>query len=282
MRTLDTRAVRFGELAGPLVHGSVFFDWQLISTQEFAEHLDYSFEKLIAANEIPYAPVFVQTRIDQYPSVGDRIAVETVPLQVGTHRIDLRYEFLDGTGDTFGVGQITHVTISPDGSAKPLPEAVQARANEYVADDTNSLAFEGTDKRPTGSRETFSDSFCINRPLIEGSQLAYFEEYPRLATIALERYLAEQSVSLTESTNDRQPFQLQQWEWSFNAPVAYGVTLDVNTTIVDVSEKTVRVAHTFTQKGRTLIEGWTEYGCFDSDGEPTAFEERILRALPPV
>jgi acyl-CoA thioesterase FadM len=278
MRTLDTRAVRFGELAGPLVHGSAFFDWQLISTQEFAAAIDYPFEQLIAVDEIPYAPVFTQTRIDQYPSVGDRIAVETTPVAVGDHRIDLLYEFLNGTDETFGVGQITHVTISPNGGAKPLPEPVQARANEHVADDIEGeVEFDA--ERPAYSERTYDDSFRIQRPLIEGSELAYFEEYPRLATIALERYLTEHGISLPENTGDRHPFQIRQWEWSFNAPVAYGTILDVNATIVDVSEESILVAHTFEQEGRARIEGWTEYGCFDSDGEPIAFDECILRTL---
>lgn len=279
MRTLETRAVRFGELAGPLAHGSAFFDWQLISTQEFAEAIGYPLEQLIADDEIPYAPVFAQTRINHYPSVGDRIAVETTPLQVGEHRIDLRYEFLDGAGGTFGVSQISHVSIRPDGTAKPLPEAVRERVTEHVADDTDSLTLEFDADRPINSERTYGESFRVHRPLTEGSELAYFEEYPRLATIALERYLTEQDVSLPEITGDRQPLRIRQWEWNFSSPVAYGTTLDVNATVADVSEETVLVAHTFEQDGRARIEGWTEYGCFDSDGEPIAFEERIPRAL---
>lgn len=279
MRTLKTRAVRFGELAGPLVHGSAFFDWQLISTQEFAEAIGYPLEQLIAVDEIPYAPVFAQTRIDQYPSVGDSIAVETTPVQVGEHRIDLRYEFLDGAGEMFGTGQISHVTISSDGTAKPLPEAVRERVTERVADDADSPTLEFDAEWPVRSERTYGESFRVHRPLTEGSELAYFEEYPRLATIALERYLAEQGLSLPETSDDRQPFRLQGWEWNFNSPVAYGTMLDVNATITDVSEESVLVAHTFEQDGRTRIEGWTEYGCFDSDGEPIAFEERIHNAL---
>lgn len=279
MQTLETRTVRFGELAGALAQGSAFFDWQLISTQEFAEAIGYPLEQLIAADEIPYAPVFTQTRIDHYPSVGDCIAVETTPLQVGEHRIDLRYDFLDGTGETFGVGTITHVTIGSDGNAKPLPKAVQTRVNEHIADDIDSPPFGFDMERPASSERTYSESFRVHRPLTEGSKLAYFEEYPRLAMIALERYLAEQGVSLPKITDDRHPFRLRRWEWSFNAPVAYGTMLEVNATITDSSEKSVRVVHTFEQDGRARIEGWTEYGCFDPDGEPIAFEERTLRAL---
>ena len=279
MRTLDTRTVRFGELAGPLVHGSAFFDWQLISTQEFAAAIGYPLEQLIAADEIPYAPVFVQTHIDRYPGVGDHIAVETTPLQVGEHRIVLRYEFLDDTGEPFGDSRITHVTISPDGTAKPIPEAVWKRANEDVTDDTESPEFEFDAERPTDADPTYSDSFEIRRPLIEGSELAYFEEYPRLATIVLERHLEGQGVSLATIDNDRQSLRLRRWEWSFNAPVSYGTILDVNATVVDSSDERVLVFHTFEQEGRTLIEGWTEYGCFDADGEPVVFVERILEAL---
>lgn len=281
MRTLKTRAVRFGELAGSLAHGSAFFDWQLISTQEFAAAIGSPFEQLIADDEIPYAPVFVQTRINRYPSVGDRIAVETIPHQVGEHRIDLCYEFLDGTGKSFGVSQISHVTISPDGSAKPLPEAVRARVTKHVTDHTDAptLEFGFDGEQPANPKRTYGESFRVHRPLTEGSELAYFEEYPRLATIALENHLTEQGVSLPEITDDRHPFRLQRWEWSFNAPVGYGTTLDVNATITDISEETVRVVHTFEQDGRACIEGWTEYGCFDPDGEPIVFEERTRSAL---
>jgi hypothetical protein len=63
--------------------------------------------------------------------------------------------------------------------------------------------------------------------------------------------------------------------------VAYGTTLDVNATVVDASERTVLVFHTFEQDGNTLIEGWTEYGCFDHTGAPTAFETRLLEAVSP-
>lgn len=279
MQTLETRPVRFGELAGSLVHGSAFFDWQLISTQEFAEAIEYPLEQLIAVDEIPYAPVFAQTRIDHYPSVGDRITVETTPLQVGKHHIDLRYDFLDGTGGTFGVGQVTHVTIRPDGSPKPLPKGVRVRVNERIDDDIDSPQLGFDAQRPASSERTYGESFRVHRPLMEGSELAYFEEYPRLAMIALERHLAEQGVPLPEITDDRQPFQLRQWEWNFNAPVAYGLTLNVNATIADISEASVRVVHTFEQDGRTCIEGQTEYGCFDPDGEPITFGERTLKAL---
>jgi acyl-CoA thioesterase FadM len=277
MRTIETRAIHFGELAGPLVHDSAFFDWQLISTQAFAETIGYPLEQLIDADEIPYAPVFVQTRIDRYPGVGDRIAVETTPVLVGEHRVVLRYEFLDGDDELFAEARITHVSISPDGTAKPLPETVRTRMNEGVADDATGLDFEFDAGRPAGTDPTYRDSFEIRRPLIEGSELAYFEEYPRLATIALERHLEEQGVSLLET--DDKHLRLRQWEWSFNAPVAYGTTLDVNATVAESAEGGVRVFHTFEQDGRPLIEGWSEYGCFDENGESVGFAERIRAAL---
>ena len=278
MRTIEARAVRFGELAGRLAHGSAFFDWQLISTQEFAETIDYPFEALITADEIPYAPVLAQTHIDRYPGVGDRIAIETTPLQVGEHRVVLRYAFLDGDDEPFGEGRITHVTISPDGTAKPLPETVRRRANEGVADDTTTLDVEFDAERPADTDPTYSDSFEVRRPLVEGSELAYFEEYPRLAAIALERHLEEHGVSLRDTDDDRQ-LRLRRWEWSFNAPVADGTTLDVNATVADVSAERVLVSHTFEGAGRPLIEGWTEYGCFDGNGERVAFDKHILDAL---
>lgn len=278
MRTIETRAVRFGELAGQLAHGSTFFDWQLISTQEFAETVGYPLEELIDADEIPYAPVLAQTHVNRYPGVSDRIAVETTPVLVGEHRVVLRYEFLNGDGEPFAESRITHVSISPDGTAKPLPETVRARMNDGVTDDTTTLDFHFDTERPAEADPTYDDSFEIRRPLIEGSELAYFEEYPRLAIIALERYLEEHGVSLRETDDDRH-LRFRRWEWDFTAPVAYGTTLDVNATVVDSSKDTILVFHSFEQDGRALIEGWTEYGCFDGAGEPTTLDEHILEAL---
>lgn len=190
-----------------------------------------------------------------------------------------RDQFLDDTGEPFGDSRITHVTIGPDGNAKLLPETVRTRANEVITDGTDGFEFTFNTEYSAGSGPTYSDSFEIRRPLIEGSELAYFEEYPRLATIALERYLAEQDVPLAEIENDQHLLRLRQWEWDFNAPVSYGATLDVNATVTDISDERILVAHTFEEKGRALIEGWTEYGCFDGGGEPSAFKEHILEAM---
>ena len=79
MRTIDAHPVRFGELAGPLAHGAMFFDWELISTQEVATAFEYPFEDIVDADGIPYAPVVASTSVHRYPAFRDTVTVETTP-----------------------------------------------------------------------------------------------------------------------------------------------------------------------------------------------------------
>ena len=92
MRTIRDHPVRFGELAGPLVHGANVFDWQLVSTQELATAVGYPFEDLVADDAIPYAPVVVDTTIHRYPTFGDTVSVEVTPTRVGDSSLELVYD----------------------------------------------------------------------------------------------------------------------------------------------------------------------------------------------
>lgn len=316
MRTIESRAVRFGELAGPLVHGSAFFDWALVSTQTFAAAMDAPLEDIIRADAIPYAPVAVSGRVDRYPGLGDAVAVETTPVGVGDHGLDLRYDVLDAGGDPYGTVRIRHVTVAPDGSAEPLPGDLRERVRERLpgtgedSDRDGPTRDERTSGGPAGGAPgsdgpaggdpapgpgvagsprdggpppdadpTYGETFEVRRPHIEGSELAYFEEYPRFATVALERHLDRLGVPLADLRGEREPFRLRGWEWAFHSPVAYGTALDVTGTVTGVTEEAVRVAHRFADGGRTLIEGRTEYGCFDRGGEPAAFDDAVRAAL---
>lgn len=277
MRTIETRTVRFGELAGSLVHGSVFFDWELISTQEYASSIDYSFEDLISVDEIPYAPVTSKFEIENYPSMGDNIAVETTPVQVGDHRIDLQYRFVDGDGTEYGVGKITHVTIKPDGGAKPLPDYVKRAANNTVDTKSSSLTETNFGDLPVVN-STYDRTFRIRSPHIEGSSLAYFEEYPRFAAIALEEYLDEKGFHLSDQDKNYN-LKLRKVDWDFVSPVAYGAALTVNATVIDCTSRSITIAYSFEQEGRVLIEGWAEYSCFNSNGELASLDQDVRRIM---
>ncbi|MFB9807668.1 acyl-CoA thioesterase [Haladaptatus pallidirubidus] len=134
MQTIVDHPVQFGELAGSLVHGAMFFDWQLISTQKIAAAFDYSFEQILAADGIPYAPVVVDTSVDRYPTIGETVTVETTPQSVGDSSIELLYEMVDGDGERLATAQMIHVTISPAGTALALPEKTRSDFIEACAD----------------------------------------------------------------------------------------------------------------------------------------------------
>lgn len=275
MQTIANHRVQFGELAGPVVHGASFFDWQLISTQEIAAAFDYSFEEILAADGIPYAPVVVSMSVDRYPTTGDMITVETVPRSVGDSSVELIYEMTDGDGKQLATARMTHVTISPDGTALPLPEQIRPDIADACVDYDPTV---GPGMEPSENEDlpSFSSSFRIHSPHIEGAELAYFEEYPRFADIALEEYLSERGTSLAELQGEKQPYRIQDWRWEFQAPVQFESTLRVSCDVLEVDRETIRIAHELSSDGRSNITGITEYGCFDRDGAPVPFDESMV------
>lgn len=275
MRTIRDHPVRFGELAGPLVHGATVFDWQLISTQELASAVEYPFQALVEDDAIPYAPVVVDTTVHRYPTFDDTVSVDVTPTRVGDSSLELVYEVVGADGQPFSTGRMTHVTIAPEGGALALPDAVRDRldgmsGSRDVDPGPSDVAADA------GAHPTFEDSFRVHSPHIEGSELAYFEEYPRFADVALESFLADAGVDPSSVAGDRQPFRLRAWHWEFNSTVEFGSTLSVSTDVRSVTEDTVRVDHTFRTDGEVRIEGVTEYGCFDRDGEPTTYTEEMV------
>lgn len=284
MRTIDAHPVRFGELAGPLLDGARFFDWQLVSTQEVATAVGHPFEEIVADEGIPYAPVGLETSVERYPTFEDTVSVETVPRAVGETSVELVYEVVDDGGTVLSTGRMTHVTIAPAGGALALPGPVRDRlANERVDRDPNvgpSDAVEPGDDGPGAddpdALPTFASTFPIHAPHVEGSQLAYFEEYPRFGAIALEEFLDECGTTLGELAGPTQPFRLRDWRWEFTSPVPFESELRVQCDVRAVTEETVRVEHTLRTDEGVKIEGVTDYGCFDRSGRPVAFDDAAL------
>ena len=280
MRAITAHRVQFGELAGPLVHGATFFDWELIATQAVVRAFDYSFEAILADGGIPFAPVAVATSVRRYPTTGDTVHVDAVPLNVGDSSVELLYEVVDDGGDPFATARMTHVTIGPDGRALALPESIRADFADACVDRRVAVGpAEGSDGDggdEGDDRPAFDASFPVRSPHVEGAELAYFEEYPRFADVALEEFLVERGTSLAELSGERQPFRIRDWRWEFRSPVPFESTLRVDCDVRAVEAETVRVAHTLTSDGRTSIEGITEYGCFDRSGAPVAFDEDAL------
>lgn len=274
MRTIDAHPVRFGELAGPLVHGAMFFDWELVSTQEVAEAFDYPFEQIVAKDGIPYAPVIATTSVYRYPTFEDEVTVETVPRSVGDSSVELVYEMEDAEGEPLATARLTHVTIAPEGGALELPDGTREAFADALVEARPTVGPD--DSRGSGEYPSFESSFPIRSPHIEGSELAYFEEYPRFADVALENYLEEQETSLDDFSGEKQPFRIRDWQWEFNAPVPYESTLTAECDVIDVQDDTVRVAHTLKSDEVTSIEGITEYGCFDRQGNPVEFDAAML------
>ena len=277
MRTIDAHPVRFGELAGPLAHGAMFFDWELISTQEVATEFEYPFEDIVDDDGIPYAPVVASTSVHRYPAFRDTVTVETVPRDVGDSSVELVYEMTDADGDPLATARLTHVTIAPEGGALELPEATRegfadnlVETSPEVGPDTAGVKADG------GDFPTFSESFPIRSPHIEGSELAYFEEYPRFADAAMERFLEDSGTSLARLSGEKQPFRMRDWRWDFKSPVPYESTLTVETDVLDVEDDTVRVEHTLKSDDRVSIQGVTEYGCFTREGDPVDFDAEML------
>lgn len=274
MEAISEQPVRFGELAGELVHGTAFFNWELEATQELASAVEYSLQDILAAGGIPYAPVSAETSIDRYPRFGESLSVDVIPIDIGEHRVVLGYKFTSGE-ESLGEAEIVHVTIGPDGTALALPDHARDRLEEMRTTDENVQPKVVSSRSMSGDNGEFTRTFTIRTPHIEGADLAYFEEYPRFAAVVLEEYLEANGVHLS-SFDERYPFRLRSWSWSFREPVRFETDLTVRGTILDVNETEVVIFHEFRQNDRLLIEGTTEYGCFDSSGKSTCFPVKIL------
>ncbi|WP_424005739.1 acyl-CoA thioesterase (plasmid) [Haloarcula salina] len=273
MHTIESHDVRFGELAGPLVHGARFFDWELISTQVVTEAFGHAFEDIVDAGGIPYAPVVAATTVYRYPGFRDTVTVETTPTSVGESSVELCYKMTDGRGDRLATGQVTHVTIAPDGGAAPLPADTREQFQAALDESPPEVGPRGADGG--GELPHFSESFDIRSPHIECSELAYFEEYPRFADVALERFIESRGAGLDATDRDCKPFRLRDWRWEFLSPVEYESTLTVESDVRAVTEETLRIGHQFKSDGRVRIEGVTEYGCFDESGAPTSLAPQL-------
>ena len=276
MQTISDRPVYFGEFAGPLVQGAVFFDWQLISTQELAAAFGYSFEEILDKNGIPYAPVGVDATIHRYPTIGERITVNTHPLQVGESSLTLRYIVSDNDNEPLASIDATHVTIDANGGASPIPESTREAFAEAISDpghkpDPPTVT---ADPEPTHSFEWMTP---VRSPYIEGAELAYFEEYPRFADIALENYVSKQGQSVGELSGEKYPYRIRNWHWDFRAPVRFESELHIDCGVIACENDLIRVAHEFSTGETTNITGITEYGCFDETGAPTSFDNAMLK-----
>ncbi|ADJ16495.1 hypothetical protein C497_01575 [Halalkalicoccus jeotgali B3] len=267
--------MQFGELAGPLVHGATVFDWQLIATQQVAAAVEYSFRNILDDDGIPFAPVAVSTSVERYPTIEDRVDVEVVPLGVGNSSVELLYQMTDAEGDPLASARMVHVTIGPDGNALPLPDRVHAEFTNRLVDRDPTVGPE-TASADGGTYPRFESSVPIRSPHIEGAELAYFEEYPRFAGIALEEFLNERGTSLKKLSGEKQPFRLRDWRWEHKAPVPFESTLRVECNVIGIEHESVRIEHTLLADGRVGIEGVTEYGCFDRSGAAVPFDDRML------
>lgn len=280
MRAIDGRPVAFGELSGPLVHGSTLFDWQVVALQAFAAAVDHPFESIVAEGGVPWAPIVAATTVHRYPSIGDVVDVDIDPVHVGDSSVELVYATTDAAGEPLATARLTHVVVGPDGGALPLPDgtrsAVEAALVERDPEVGPTDAAAPADRDSSEPGPSFSASFTVHSPHVEGVEWGYFAEYPRFAAVALEEYLASAGTGLRALRGDRQPFKPSAWRWEFGAPVPLESTLEVRCDVVAVGPHALRVEHEFVCDGTTSIEGVTEYGCFDRSGAPVDFEPAAL------
>lgn len=266
METVSNHRVKFGELYGPVVHGSTIFDWHLWSTQQFANVQGCTFQELMNNNEIPYAPVSIAAKLFQYPTIGDRISIKAVPVDVGKSSITLAHTIHTASGKEIAELRSTHVTISPDNTAKSLPMEVRSRlVRDTVNYDSQPRTYEEYDE--VVPDYTFSDQFDIQSSHIEGSRLAYFEEYPRFLYTTLERFISDYGTEPEETHHDKKPHNLRRWAWEFHSPVPYESCLSVECELEKQAD-ICRVSHEMYAEGKKCIVGISDFTRFNGDGHP--------------
>ncbi len=281
MRAIEGHRVEFGELAGPLIRGSTLFDWQLIATQRLGLAVDYPFAEIVADDGVPYAPVVAATSVHRYPGLGESVDVDVVPINVGDSSTELVYDVTDDGGDPVATARITHVTVGPDGTARPLPGATRP-ALEALAVDRDPTVGPALEPGDALEGVTFSRRFPVRSPHVEGVEWGYFEEYPRFAMIAAEAHLEGRGGSLGTLTDGQGWFRPTAWRWEFGGPVPYESTLEVAWDVRAADTDGLLVEHTFEADGREAITGTSVYRCVDEAGEVCPLPEALIAAFKPT
>lgn len=281
------RRVRFGEACGPLMHYATYFDLLLCAFEELGRDFEESPEDVVAGGRVPYAPVSTTARIERYPRYGDSIRVDGAPVAVTERSFTTGYTF-DGKGGELGRGWITHMTIGTDGRAETLDPEFRERLVERRRDGPtppDATAAEppadAAATEPPPDATAFEWTTTFRSPHVEAAGVGYFAEYARALAVALEEHLDARGASLGAISGDRYPFYPVEWTLDFRRPIRFEDTVTVRGRVAETTPEAVTIRYGFvggTEDDRR-IAGHVRYGCFDAEGERTAFEKRALAAV---
>ncbi|UIP01499.1 thioesterase family protein (plasmid) [Halobaculum sp. CBA1158] len=270
--------VRFGELSyGPFMHNATFFDLLIEATEELSYELGYTVEEIVDAGGVPYAPVAIHAELSRYPRYDDTVVVGVDPVAVGETNVQFEYRFERAAdGERFGTARMVQITITPEGTAEPVPEDVRA---ELEARGPAGLEpIEITPRAPEGDGARFTREVPFRTPHIEAAGLGYFEDYARELSICLETFLEDRGHSLGTLTDGTYPFVPVDWNFTLERSIRFEDDIEIVGQTLDADDRSIDIAYQLRRPATDdiCIRGDVTYGCFGGDGERVAFPSEAV------
>lgn len=272
------RDVRFGDVGpGRLLHHTRVMHLLIVGCEAFANRLGVPFADVVSDGGVPYMPVAVRAAFDRYPRYGDTVSLHGTPVDVGDTSLTAGYVLRRADGDRLATATVVHVTVDADGTPQPVPDVVRERVDDGVGDVPgvdHGLAPEDADV----GDDPFGHEFTVRSPQLEAVGWGYFEEYFRAIATALEEHLDEYGRSLGDRSDPVYPFVPTGLAFEFRRPIRFEDVVSVEGRLAVDGADVVGHYRFGDERGPRLL-GVVTYGCFDENGEPTAFPETALAGV---
>ena len=111
--------------------------------------------------------------------------------------------------------------------------------------------------------------------------MVYYANYLKYFERARTQYLEDRGLSVSELMQAGRVFVVVHAEVEYRAPAYYGETLDIETTIPEMSPASITFAHVVRERrsGRLIVEGSARLAVTDGKGKVKRLDKQTVAAI---
>ncbi len=109
--------------------------------------------------------------------------------------------------------------------------------------------------------------------------VVYYANYLKYFEEARTHFFSTRGIPVKELAQKGTFFVVARQEVDYRAPAFYGDTLQVESTLVEMTSVRVVFKHTIQREGKVLVEGRTVAVCVGDDFKPKAIPKEVKKAL---
>ena len=111
--------------------------------------------------------------------------------------------------------------------------------------------------------------------------VVYYANYLKYFERARTQYLEDRGLSVSELMQAGRVFVVVHAEVEYRAPAYYGETLDIETTIPEMSPASITFAHVVRERrsGRLIVEGSARLAVTDGNGKVKRLDKQTVAAI---